>query len=93
MRHVAQASVFVTPSGTLGERYECSCGRRSTAAECHRGVPIAETAMFGGGPCAAIMALHRSGREQVEYDDTTGKAVAQPDSLDRADGVSEPFAI
>lgn len=66
-RHVAKSEIFeTTPGGILGERYTCSCGATSTAAQMAgtRG-GRAVAAMFGHRPCAGIVALHKSGEMEV----------------------------
>ena len=70
MKHVAMSIVFETPSGLLGERYECSCGAVSSAAEC-AGTPggLAYRALFGHRRiCAGISALHQSGEDRIEIE-------------------------
>jgi hypothetical protein len=65
--HRAVSEFFETPEGVLGERYVCSCGATSTAAQ------MAETpggcvanALFGQRPCVGIIALHNHGDDEIE---------------------------
>ena len=69
MKHIATSRIFETPSGILGERYVCTCGAASTAAQM-AGTPdgLAASALFGHRPCAGIRALHESGKDHVEID-------------------------
>ena len=69
MKHIATSTIFETPMGVLGERYECSCGATSTAAECE-GTPggLAYRALFGHRACAGILALHQSGEDRIEIE-------------------------
>lgn len=70
MRHIATAEIFeTTPGGVLGERYRCTCGANSTAAQC-ASTPGggAMNALFGHRPCPAIALLHGSGQERVEME-------------------------
>ena len=70
MRHIATSRIVeTTPGGILGEEYACSCGARSTAAQCAgtRGGRVVN-AMFGHRPCVAILRLHTSGDDRVEMD-------------------------
>ena len=70
MRHVAQSEFFeTTPGGVLGERYTCSCGSSSTAAQM-AGTPggLACSALMGHHPCPGIITLHDSGEARIEIE-------------------------
>jgi hypothetical protein len=70
MQHIATSEIFeTTPGGVLGERYICTCGKQSTAAQMAgtRGGTV-YSALFGHLPCAAIIELHRSGESRVEME-------------------------
>ena len=70
MKHIAESVIFETsPEGFLGERYTCSCGAQSTAAQMAqtRG-GCAVSAMFGHRPCRAIYELHTNGDVRIEME-------------------------
>ena len=70
MTRTAKSSIFeTTPGGILGERYVCSCGATSTAAQVagtHGGQVT--SALFGNRVCPGIAALHRSGESEITVD-------------------------
>ena len=71
MRHVATSEIFeTTPGGILGERYACSCGSTSTAAQsAGTGGGRIVNAVFGHRPCIGIRQLHTSGESRIEVND------------------------
>lgn len=70
MKHIAKSEIFETaPNGILGERYTCSCGASSTAAQM-AGTPGGNvtSAIFGHRPCVGIIALHNSGDSSIQIE-------------------------
>ena len=64
--HHAISIVFETPSGILGERYSCSCGSQSTAAQMAQTPGGQEySSLFGHRPCEVIWMLHASGVDEI----------------------------
>jgi hypothetical protein len=79
-KHIATSQDYVTPNGFLAERYRCTCGATSTAAQM-AGTPGGRciNALFGHHPCPAIVALHESGESRIEIQLPEAEKLADDD--------------